>query len=158
MTSSQQARRRPPSLAIAGLCAMALAPEGAFAKEAEDRRDDEIIVLGTREQGYRATVAPQTNKSDTPIKETPFSVQVVTRELIKDRGITTVGEALRYVPGFSPQVGFGASNDRFYIRGFYHPLQSEERHAAFRLWAAASNRLPETVRTVSTVLLNHTSR
>ena len=137
---------------------MALAPEGAFAKEAEDRRDDEIIVLGTREQGYRATVAPQTNKSDTPIKETPFSVQVVTRELIKDRGITTVGEALRYVPGFSPQVGFGASNDRFYIRGFYHPLQSEERHAAFRLWAAASNRLPETVRTVSTVLLNHTSR
>jgi iron complex outermembrane receptor protein len=68
---------------------------------------EEIVVLGTREQGYRATVAPLTNKSDTPIKETPFSVQVVTHELIRDRGITTVGEALRYVPGFSPQVGFG---------------------------------------------------
>lgn len=86
---------------------MALAPEGTLAQEIEDRRDGEIIVLGTREQGYRATVALQTNKSDTSIKETPFSVQVVTRELIKDRGITTVGEALRYMPGFSPQVGFG---------------------------------------------------
>jgi iron complex outermembrane receptor protein len=83
--------------------------------------DEEVVVLGTREQGYRATVAPLTNKSDTPIKETPFSVQVVTHELIRDRGITTVGEALRYVPGLSPQVGFGASNDRFYIRGFITP-------------------------------------
>ena len=78
-------------------------------------------MLGTREQGYRATVAPQVNKSDTPIKETPFSVQVVTRELIEDRGITTIGEALRYVPGFSPQIGFVGSNDRFYIRGFITP-------------------------------------
>lgn len=48
-------------------------------------------------------------------------MQVVTRELIEDRGITSVGEALRYVPGFSPQVGFVGSNDRFYIRGFITP-------------------------------------
>lgn len=89
--------------------------------------------MGTREQGYRATVAPQTNKSDTPLKETPFSVQVVTRELIQDRGITTVGEALRYVPGFSPQVGFGATNDRFYIRGFITPynLKNGLRRSAY---------------------------
>ena len=94
---------------------------------------DEIVVLGTREQGYRATVAPQTNKSDTPIKETPYSVQVVTRELIRDRGITTIGEALRYVPGFSPQVGFGATNDRFYIRGFITPynLKNGLRRSAY---------------------------
>lgn len=106
------------------------APAGAFAQAAGD---DEIVVLGTREQGYRATVAPQTNKSDTPIKETPYSVQVVTRELIRDRGITTIGEALRYVPGFSPQVGFGASNDRFYIRGFITPynLKNGLRRAAY---------------------------
>ena len=106
------------------------APAVAAAQEAAD---NEIVVLGTREQGYRATVAPQTNKSDTPIKETPYSVQVVTRELIRDRGITTVGEALRYVPGFSPQVGFGASNDRFYIRGFITPynLKNGLRRSAY---------------------------
>ncbi|WP_242416566.1 TonB-dependent siderophore receptor [Sphingomonas panni] len=117
------------------LFAVACAPNIATAQDTEGAppEDDEILVLGTREQGYRATVAPQTNKSTTPIKETPFSVQVVTRELIRDRGITTIGEALRYVPGFSPQVGFGASNDRFYIRGFITPynLKNGLRRSAY---------------------------
>ncbi|QYU69894.1 TonB-dependent siderophore receptor [Leptolyngbya sp. 15MV] len=93
----------------------------ASAPEVAERNAD-IVVTGTREQGYRATVAPQVNKSDTALKQTPFSVQVVTRELIEDRGVVTLGEALRYVPGLSPQVGFGAANDRFTIRGFTVPF------------------------------------
>lgn len=117
------------------MMAAGIAMLGALPAMAQERpvEADDIVVLGTREQGYRATVAPQTNKSDTPIKETPFSVQVVTRELIRDRGITTIGEALRYVPGFSPQVGFGASNDRFYIRGFITPynLKNGLRRSAY---------------------------
>ncbi|OWK28003.1 TonB-dependent siderophore receptor [Sphingomonas mucosissima] len=117
--------------ALASSYAHAQEASGVSSNVAAD--ENEILVLGTREQGYRATVAPQTNKSDTPIQETPFSVQVVTRELIRDRGITTVGEALRYVPGFSPQVGFGASNDRFYIRGFITPynLKNGLRRSAY---------------------------
>lgn len=97
---------------------------------------EEIVVTGTREQGYRATVAPQVNKSDTPLQQTPFSVQVVTRELIEDRGVTTLGEALRYVPGLSPQVGFGASNDRFTIRGFTVPFNYKN---GFRRGGFATN-------------------
>lgn len=116
-----------------GLMALASTAQAQVPGEENDSVNEEIVVLGTREQGYRATVAPLTNKSDTPIKETPFSVQVVTHELIRDRGITTVGEALRYVPGFSPQVGFGASNDRFYIRGFITPynLKNGLRRSAY---------------------------
>ena len=75
-------------------------------------------VFGTREQGYRSTIAPTANKSPTPAKETPFSIQTVTRELIEDRGVTTLGEAIRTVPGVTNQVGFGALNDRFRLRGF----------------------------------------
>ncbi|MEH3041285.1 MAG: TonB-dependent siderophore receptor [Sphingomonas paucimobilis] len=124
-----------PFIRRAALGALAFLPGIAVAQDAttETPDDAEILVLGTREQGYRATVAPQTNKSTTPIKETPFSVQVVTRELIRDRGIVTIGEALRYVPGFSPQVGFGASNDRFYIRGFITPynLKNGLRRSAY---------------------------
>lgn len=121
-----------PSPIRAALFAAMLMPALAWGQEQREEGDD-ILVLGTREQGYRATVAPQTNKSDTPIKETPFSVQVVTRELIEDRGITTIGEALRYVPGFSPQVGFVGSNDRFYIRGFITPynLKNGLRRSAY---------------------------
>jgi iron complex outermembrane receptor protein len=118
-----------------GVLTLALLPNEALAQASEEQPEHgaDIIVLGTREQGYRATVATQVGKSDTPIKETPYSVQVVTRELIADRGITTIGEALRYVPGFSPQVGFGATNDRFYIRGFITPynLKNGLRRSAY---------------------------
>lgn len=78
----------------------------------------ETEVIGTREQAYRATTAPTANKSDTPVKETPFSIQTVTRELIEDRGVMTFGEAIRTVPGVTNQVGFGGVNDRFRMRGF----------------------------------------
>lgn len=120
-------------LRLFGALLLTMVSNSAVAQQAEVKDADDIIVLGTREQGYRATVAPQANKSDTPLKETPFSVHVVTRELIQDRGTTTVGEALRYVPGFSPQVGFGASNDRFYIRGFITPynLKNGLRRSAY---------------------------
>lgn len=98
------------------LCAMA----GAQAQEARQTSAElEVItVTGTRERAYRAGVAPTANKSDTTVKETPFSIQTVTRELIEDRGVTTFGEAVRTVPGLTPQVGWGGSNDRFRLRGF----------------------------------------
>ncbi|GAB5520881.1 MAG: TonB-dependent siderophore receptor [Rhodothermales bacterium] len=79
---------------------------------------DGVTVTGAREQGYRAATALQVNRSSAPLKETPFSVQVVTADLIDDRGVTQFGEALRYVPGLTPRVGFSANNDRYNIRGF----------------------------------------
>jgi outer membrane receptor protein involved in Fe transport len=87
-----------------------------------------VEVLGTREQGYRATVAATANKSDTPAKETPFSVQVVTRELIADRGVISFGEAVRTVPGLTPQVGFNGMNERFRLRGY--AIEPQEWHAS----------------------------
>ncbi|VFR52714.1 Ferrichrome-iron receptor [plant metagenome] len=96
-------------------------PLACFAGEtpaAEPAELDTITVIGTRERAYRAIVAPTANKSDTSVKETPFSIQTVTRELIEDRGVTTFGEAVRTVPGVTPQVGWGGSNDRFLLRGF----------------------------------------
>ncbi|MEM1117373.1 MAG: TonB-dependent siderophore receptor, partial [Bacteroidota bacterium] len=78
----------------------------------------DVTVTGAREQGYRASTALQVNRSSAPIKETPFTVQVVTEDLIEDRGVTEFGEALRYVPGVTARIGFSDSNDRFNIRGF----------------------------------------
>ena len=95
----------------------ALLPVGAAS--AQDAQELETVqVFGTRERAYRATVAPTANKSDATVKETPFSIQTVTRELIEDRGVITFGEAVRTVPGLTPQVGWGGSNDRFRLRGF----------------------------------------
>lgn len=76
-------------------------------KNGSARDLEAITVMGTRERAYRDAVAPTANKSDTLVKETPFSIQTVTRELIEDRGVTTFGEAARTVPGVTPQVGWG---------------------------------------------------
>lgn len=108
-------RLRAPLMLAAGL------PLAAVAEDIAGDRAHELeamTVMGTRERAYRAVVAPTANKSDALVKETPFSIQTVTRELIEDRGVTTFGEAVRTVPGLTPQVGWGGSNDRFRLRGF----------------------------------------
>ncbi|MCQ4261541.1 TonB-dependent siderophore receptor [Stutzerimonas stutzeri] len=114
MTHTNGFGRRLKVVGAISLCALA-----ANAQAKPDPIElDATEVVGTREQGYRATVAPTANKSDTPVKQTPFSIQTVTRELIEDRGVTTFGEAIRTVPGITNQVGFGGVNDRFRLRGF----------------------------------------
>lgn len=100
------------ALALPGVCGAQADTEG------QPKELEAVTVTGTRERAYRAVVAPTANKSDTLTKETPFSIQTVTRELIEDRGVTTFGEAVRTVPGLTPQVGWGGSNDRFRLRGF----------------------------------------
>ncbi|MCT9070351.1 TonB-dependent siderophore receptor [Cupriavidus gilardii] len=105
----------------ATMALLAAVPGICTAQEGEARAMTEleaVTVTGTRERAYRAVVAPTANKSDTALKETPFSIQTVTRELIEDRGVFTLGEAIRTVPGVTAQVGWGGSNDRFRLRGF----------------------------------------
>ena len=126
-------------LGKAGACILSCAAATvAWANEVanvtpDDESLDTVVVIGTREEGYRATVATTANKSDTPVKETPFSVQVVTHELIEDRGVTTFGEAVRTVPGVTPQVGLVGTNDRFRLRGFATPsnLKNGLRRSVF---------------------------
>lgn len=50
------------------------------------------------------------------IRETPHSVSVVTSELIKDRGVTTVQDAATYATGVSV-AGVGPQRDSFMSRG-----------------------------------------
>jgi iron complex outermembrane receptor protein len=49
--------------------------------------------------GYLANQSATATKTDTPLREVPQSVTVVTEDRVKDQGVTTVQEALRYVPG-----------------------------------------------------------
>ncbi|WP_341666618.1 TonB-dependent siderophore receptor [Alcaligenes sp. SDU_A2] len=93
-------------------------PGSLTAQEHSVQHLEAVTISGVRERVYRDALAPSANKTDTLSKETPFTVQTVTRELIEDRGVTTLGEAVRTVPGLTPQVGWGGSNDRFRLRGF----------------------------------------
>ena len=50
-------------------------------------------------QGYLANRAMGGTKTDTPLRETPQSISVVTADRITDQGGVSVQETLRYVPG-----------------------------------------------------------
>ncbi|BAI71441.1 tonB-dependent siderophore receptor [Azospirillum sp. B510] len=44
--------------------------------------------------GYRAVTTNSATKTETPLKETPQSVVVVTPQLLRDQGVTTIAEGL----------------------------------------------------------------
>jgi iron complex outermembrane receptor protein len=67
--------------------------------------------------GYRATSATTGTRIDLPLLQTPASVNVVTRELLRDQQIIRVDEFLRDVPSAVKTSDFRRP-DSFIIRGF----------------------------------------
>eukprot|EP01037_Dinobryon_pediforme_P014583 gene14583-14707_t len=67
---------------------------------------------------YKATNAATGTKSDTPILETPLSVQVIPQQVLKDQADIRLQDALNNVSGvLASNNGYGSS-DSFSIRGF----------------------------------------
>lgn len=87
-------------------------------------------------RGYAAPVARSATKTDTPVMETPISIQTVTSDVITDRRYTRLQETLENVAGVVavPTLGVGS---RYIIRGFRQDriyrdgLQSNGLNAAF---------------------------
>lgn len=79
---------------------------------------DRIVITGEA-PGYTATDAPTTTRTDAPIKDLPFSVQVVPRELLEDRGVTRIEQALDDVSGVHAESSYGGNGATFFnVRGF----------------------------------------
>lgn len=69
-------------------------------------------------RGYIANQSATGTKTDTPLRETPQSITVVTADRARDQGATTVQEALRYVPGvFADAYGPDSRGDYPRFRG-----------------------------------------
>jgi iron complex outermembrane receptor protein len=68
-------------------------------------------------QGYIVHNAGSATKTDTPLIQTPASVKVIPREVIEDRKVTNVREALESVSGVITNQSIG-SGTGFLIRGF----------------------------------------
>lgn len=103
------------------LASVAILPAPALANvaaEADTQRDylpSNIIVTGERdtyvnEDGSTATKTP------TPIIDVPQAVTVITADQLEDQGVTTLNDALRFVPGVSLETGEG-HRDEVFIRG-----------------------------------------
>ncbi|WP_213287797.1 TonB-dependent siderophore receptor [Bradyrhizobium sp. sGM-13] len=69
-------------------------------------------------RGYLANQSGTGTKTDTPLRETPQSITVVTADRVTDQGAVTVQESLRYVPGvFADALGPDSRGDYPRIRG-----------------------------------------
>ena len=70
-------------------------------------------------QGYLASRSATGSKTDTPLKEIPQSISVVTADQMRAQGVQNLAQALRYTPGVSSEIA-GVEN-RCYgtqMRGF----------------------------------------
>ncbi|WP_028695080.1 TonB-dependent siderophore receptor [Pseudomonas cremoricolorata] len=66
---------------------------------------------------YKAGLTSVGSKTPTSIRETPQSVSVVTAQALKDRQITTLGQAMRATPGITVNNS-NYRTPRYYSRGF----------------------------------------
>ncbi|MDH4981228.1 TonB-dependent siderophore receptor [Hyphomicrobium sp. D-2] len=69
-------------------------------------------------EGYVAQNTATGIKTNTPLKEIPQSISVVGTEQMRDQGVQSVSEALRYVPGVVAEShGADSRVDGYFIRG-----------------------------------------
>jgi catecholate siderophore receptor len=67
-------------------------------------------------KGYEAKRTVTATKTDTPLKDIPQSITVITKDAIKDQNMRSMGDVVRYVPGMNMAQGEG-NRDQLSIRG-----------------------------------------
>jgi iron complex outermembrane recepter protein len=95
----------------AGSFAYSLNPE-------QEEPDEEVVVTGEAQRGYRVPNSTTGSRTDTPLRDLPFSVQVVPQELLRDRQVQSVNEALQTVAGVTPDNPSYSAFEGVTIRGF----------------------------------------
>ena len=73
-------------------------------------------VTVAEQAGYRAEAVRSGTKTLTPLRDIPQSISVVTRELITDQMMMSMGDVVRYVPGITAIQGEN-NRDQIVIRG-----------------------------------------
>ena len=78
---------------------------------------EEILVEAQREHdSYAVTRTRSATKTDTPLRDVPQSVSVVTARLIQDQSMQNLADVARYVPGAGMAQGEG-NRDTIILRG-----------------------------------------
>jgi catecholate siderophore receptor len=76
----------------------------------------EVKVVGDLEKSYKAKRSTSATKTDTLLIDTPQSITVITKELIRDQDLRSMNDIARYVPGISVAQGEG-NRDTLVFRG-----------------------------------------
>ncbi|CAB1277380.1 TonB-dependent receptor [Candidatus Nitrosacidococcus tergens] len=86
-------------------------------KSEETKKLDPIQVQSAKgESTYFLPNTSSAMRTDTPLKDTPQSVYVLPKELLRDQNVQSIGDAMRNVPGVTVNLGEG-NRDEVVIRG-----------------------------------------
>lgn len=112
------------------------------AAENDAAESDPITVIGQRTD-YRQSESSTATRTDTPLRDIPQSITVITDDLIQDQAMRSMADLVRYVPGVSMGQGEGhrdaptlrgnSSTADFYVDGvrddvqYYRDLYNAER-------------------------------
>lgn len=118
-------------LVLAG--AFAAASGAAFAQATPEETLQEVKVIGTTESTYTVKSSSTATKTDTLLRDTPQSITVITKELMRDQNMQNLSDVVRYVPGIVTAQGEGnrdtavfrgnSSTSDFYIDGIKDDVQ-----------------------------------
>jgi iron complex outermembrane receptor protein len=90
----------------------------AFAQEAEDRELSEIIVTGVADRQLLLDAKSETgSRLGLSVRETPAIVDILSQELMQERGLRTSVEALNATPG-ATSGELASSPGQMSMRGF----------------------------------------
>jgi len=110
-----RAARRPVSVAIHAVLALAPAAGVAFAEDAVDATTLDRVQVTAPIPKDTGTAT----KTDTPLIEVPQSISIVTARDLQDRGLHAVDEAMWYVAGAQGGVyGLDTRSEWLLVRGF----------------------------------------
>ncbi|WP_228038415.1 TonB-dependent siderophore receptor [Nostoc sp. LEGE 12450] len=85
---------------------------------AESNEPIELVVTGDRNDDYNPLNATTGTRTDTPLRDTPQSIQVIPQKVIQDQQVVRLDEALRNISNVIPG-GFDTNTEtRYTIRGF----------------------------------------
>lgn len=88
--------------------------------------ESDVVVLSpfevttTNDQGYRATNSISGTRLDTPIKEMPMPIEVITEDFLRDTGSVDLRQSLRYSAGITLQSQNDQGGNAFYGAGGVH--------------------------------------
>jgi iron complex outermembrane recepter protein len=103
---------------IAALAAC-LAPCAAIGAEAAaSAAPADSVVISSQRQNYRSLSAAGATKTDALLQDLPQSVRVLTSDLLRDAGATSLSSALELASGIAQQSNLGGLWDSYAMRGF----------------------------------------
>ncbi|MBE9112771.1 TonB-dependent siderophore receptor [Nodosilinea sp. LEGE 07298] len=106
----------PPVVAVTATGLAVILGEAVVGAEDEAIQ---VVVTGEQDEGYNPSRASTATRTDTPLRDIPQSIQVVPRQVLEDRNVRSLFEAVETVSGVVDGADYnGSPAQNFIIRGF----------------------------------------